>query len=331
MDSAIKVRLSPRRVAVVMDDTFRIYRDNFVTFVALVALVTVPLILINTGIEEVVGENDFTTFEEFSRSSEESLWIQVGLFVVGVLLNVIVVFSFICHVASENFLGRKATIIQAVRAARGRLLPLTGAVVLSAIVLGVLSALSIAGAAIFIGILLMPVVAYLALTVYFFLLPVMILEKVGIFFGIRRALALGKTRFWAIFGFVFGATLIVFIMGLALAILGEILADTTADAARFVRAFINSLILVLVLPIFPIGMTLMYYDTRVRVEGIDIAFAVAETSDPRPSDLFSPRPVGRVLGTEDARNIFVLACAGPFLLFVLGSIMFGIALAIAGP
>ena len=329
MDSTLKPRLSPRRVAVVMDDTFRIYRDNFVTFVALVAIVTVPLILINTGIEELVRGDDFSTIGEFRNSGEESVWVQAVLFVIGLLLNVIVVFSFICHMASENFLGRKATIMQAVGAVRGRLLPLSGAFIVSAIIFGILFALSVAGSAIVIGVFLFPVVLYLMLTVYLYLLPVMILEKVGVFFGMRRALALGKMRFWPLFGFVVGASFLVMFMAIALAILGAILADSTASAGRFVLAFVNSLIVILILPIFPIGMTLMYYDTRVRAEGIDIAFAIAETNDPSPADLFSPPPVGRILGMEDARNVVILTCAPFVIMMAFSALLLAIGLAVS--
>jgi hypothetical protein len=329
MDSTLKVRLSPRRVAVVMDDTFRIYRDNFLTFVALVAIVTVPLILINTGIEEIVRGNDFATIDDFRQSREDSPWIGILLFVVGLLLNVVVVFSFICYIASENFLGRKATIMQAVRAVRGRLLPLSGALIVSAIIFGILFVVSVIGSAIVIGFFLIPAVFYLMLTVYLYLLPVMILEKVGVFFGMRRAMALGKIRFWPLFGFVIGASLLVMFMAIALILLGQILADSTASAGRFVLALVNSMIVILILPIFPIGMTLMYYDTRVRAEGIDIAFAIAEAESPNPADLFSPPPVGRILSMDDARNVVILACAPFVLMMALTALLIAIGLALS--
>jgi hypothetical protein len=44
--------LSPGRVVDVIDRTFRIYRDNFVAFISLVAIVTVPATLIEYVLQE---------------------------------------------------------------------------------------------------------------------------------------------------------------------------------------------------------------------------------------------------------------------------------------
>jgi hypothetical protein len=73
----------------------------------------------------------------------------------------------------------------------------------------------------------------------------------------------------------------------------------------------------------------MYYDTRVRAEGIDIAFAIAEAESPNPADLFSPPPVGRILSMDDARNVVILACAPFVLMMALTALLIAIGLALS--
>ena len=58
--------------------------------------------------------------------------------------------------------------------------------------------------------------------------------------------------------------------------------------AQLINTLASAIINVLILPLFPISMTLLYYDTRTRVEGLDLALAALDKPDPRPADIASP-------------------------------------------
>jgi hypothetical protein len=171
--------LSPGRVVDVIDRTFRIYRDNFVAFISLVAIVTVPATLIEYVLQEAqkttevytLGGRSYTVTTTGSRS--ELVLVQL----VFLLLEALIVYGFITCIASENYLGRRPSIGQAFRLLAGRL----GSLLVGLIIFGVVffvsaMAVLIAGMACVVPFLALPVVGYLFLAGYFFIIPVLVLE-----------------------------------------------------------------------------------------------------------------------------------------------------------
>ncbi|RPI96212.1 MAG: hypothetical protein EHM39_11055 [Chloroflexi bacterium] len=69
----------------------------------------------------------------------------------------------------------------------------------------------------------------------------------------------------------------------------------------------------------PVGLTMMYYNIRTRVEGLDLALAAVDKPDPRPSDVVSPEPEYGWLTGRDLVNIVILT--GLFVLIICGLAM----------
>jgi hypothetical protein len=151
----------------------------------------------------------------------------------------------------------------------------------------------------------LPVVLYWGLSVYFFIVPVLILERVGILASIRRALILGKRRFWQNAGFTFGIWTITLVLTFAFSAFVLFVVES-ADEDSLLGVGVDLAIQIFITPILPIGLTLMYYDTRIRTEALDLALEAVDTLNPRPSDLPSPETRERLLTSKDVGNIIIL-------------------------
>jgi hypothetical protein len=305
--------LVPSTVVELLDRTFRIYRDNFLGFIGLVAAVTIPLTLLNT-LSTSSYLDALSRSSVFGRSSSVSgsqlVFILVALItgiVQGVILN-----GTLTYMASESYLGRRVTVGQAFSAAATRFVSLGVGLLLfyliiflMAMVVGVLSLCLI-------GFLGFGAIIYFGLAIYAMLVPVLVLENVSASFGINRAWYLGKTRFWFVAGLMLVIWLISLVITLALGGVQQFFAQQLINsrslgAAQIVVLFFQIVVGLFTAPIFPIAQTLLYYDSRIRLEGLDIAFQSLEKPDPRPSDVPSPAPSGGFLSGRDVVNLVILS------------------------
>ncbi len=318
--------LIPHRVVEIIDRTFRIYRDNFITFVGLAAVVLVPLTLFNNGATST-AQNDLSIGGGFgttqSLSPEEINQVLIGLLItiIGAIIQGVILNGPITSIASENYLGRRQSIGEAFAAMQSRFVPLGLGLFLFGLVIGILAFICFLGAALIVcPILGIPVVFYLAIAGFFYIVPILTLENVGASFGISRALALGKARFWPSFGLVAGITLIVFIITAAIGALAGVLLGVSGgvfSASSTPILLLNLVLTIFAAPIQPIALTLMYYDTRVRVEGLDIAMGSVTRPNPTPADVASPPSTGPLLKGQDFVNILILI--GLFILFSIAA------------
>jgi hypothetical protein len=180
------------------------------------------------------------------------------------------------------------------------------------------------------------------LMIYFFLatafcgVPVIMLEKVGVLLGIRRAFYLGKVRFWRVFGFFIGVTFIVRLIQLTLGVIAVLIVGTsfspssmffpTSPEATALGTALSTIISILTAPILPIGFTLMYYDTRIRVEGLDIILQAVDSPEPHPREVASPVPPS-LFNRQDALNIVLLVVGSFAICCGCYALLLGLALA----
>jgi hypothetical protein len=87
----------------------------------------------------------------------------------------------------------------------------------------------------------------------------------------------------------------------------QLVNSRSVGAAQIVMLFFQIVAGLFTAPIFPIAQTLLYYDSRIRLEGLDIAFQSLEKSEPRPSDVPSPAPSGGFLNGRDVANLVILS------------------------
>ena len=231
------------------------------------------------------------------------------------VLLAVVVSTTITVIASESVLGRTIPITKALGQVKERFWPLVGALIIVGIVFFVLALiLALLTELCGLSALLFLFLLYYGLALYFFTIPVMVLERTGPRFGVSRAQYLGRERFWPSLGFVFVIWLVMGIIQLAFGSASWLVGDTTLEGASALRTAISLAVTVFVTPIMPVGLTLLYYDARIRVEGLDFALQVMDLPEPRPADVESPEPTVRLIALHDLINMFLLAAG----LFALG-------------
>lgn len=303
------VSLTASTVAEVLDRTFRIYRDNFMQFFGVVALINVPLLIISTPItNQWLAEVSFATrVGRFPDSTMNVLLISiVTAFLQGVIIN-----GLLTYIASENLFGAKVSVFQALRACQGRFIPLALGLILYGIVVGAFTLLTVLLTA-FCGLVVITFVAvvYIALASYFFLVPILILEDVGASLGLSRAWTLGKIHFWPTMRALLLIGVIGFVINLAFTSLVSLFVEPVRGAnmtgGQIFALFVSIVIPLILTPLQPIAMTLMYYDARVRLEGLDLSLQTLDSPEARPHDLESPQPTFTMFTNNDFRNMFIL-------------------------
>ncbi|HVU13499.1 MAG TPA: hypothetical protein VHD90_19605, partial [Phototrophicaceae bacterium] len=206
----------------ILDRTFRIYRENFVPVVGFVALVTIPITLITlllnssmtTSFNRLSSTTPPTSAELNAASNSAAASILVALLSI---VQVVVIYSVLSYLTSENYLGRKVTIREAFDATRSRLFNLGCGFILFYIVLVILAVAIVLFAAVCAPVLIgLVVVVYIGIATFALLTPVFVLEDVGAAAGVNRAYGLGRARFWTMLIVLAAVTIISLVLNVAL-------------------------------------------------------------------------------------------------------------------
>lgn len=328
--------------------TFNIYRQNFLIFVLLVTLIQVPLTVANFALSQSLPQEQTNTlneilsgnfdFQQQQTTNSEPLNIEnlgaslmAGLVgIAAMFLNFIVIMPLITIIASEKRLGRDIPLDKAFGLLFGRILLL----IAGAIILGIIFFVTAVGIGIFSIICILPallliVLLYYYLATYFFFVPVFVLEDVDLMLGLSRTVALGKVRFWPNYGFWFAIQIITFIISLLVSTVGILASGGDLSAINPIFTAANMISAILIGPILPIGMTVLYYDNRIRLEGLGVALQSVAVPDPRPGDIVSPQPNEPLFTGQDAINMLILLCVGLIVIIALLVLIFGLMLIIA--
>jgi hypothetical protein len=133
--------------------------------------------------------------------------------------------------------------------------------------------------------------------------PAIVLEKQS-GLGIRRAWDLTRRRFWWVLGFAFILTLF-----------GQLVVTGPTFLVTFLSQSLIALIFGLIyLPLQLIGMILVYFDLRVRTEGLDLIFKSVPGGQINIEDIVAQAP------QPEQGNIITLTEIGYFALITLGVI-----------
>jgi hypothetical protein len=281
-------QLRPLTIGYLFDQTFTIYRKNFVTMVGIMAVLNVPLIAL-----EMVAWRHVSAFEEllpFVLRGEEiptplllglsdvvlRFWGEYALLWVVWLCVVMVQMSALTIVVAEFYHGRTLTIGAAYHRTLQHARPLLVASLIFLVVNLVLGVFTVIPC---LGWLIGPLLLVIIDTYWTFPWQAIVAENLGGVAGLRRSWQLIRGSFWHI-------SVITFVL---LMLVGAI-ASTPALAFTAAFAFISPSLLVTVLvnvlvrsilglltmPCYFVGMTLLYYDLRVRKEGYDLQQQLSE-------------------------------------------------------
>ena len=337
MESQPLPALRPLRLGELLDQAIRLYRRNFVTFIGIIALVYVPLMVLQTASTTLMtGAMGSAALS----SSLDELFSNYAYWggVIATLFVAFLQFIFVQGIATgaltravaDNYLGKPVSILDAYRGIGRSWLTLVGAllfIILVAIVISIwwivpcigwftgLGMLSFLGAAI------SPMVA-----------PVVVLEKRGILESVRRAWFLVRRRFWPVLGTILVLYLFnVLIVNGPLAIVNALLGaaapsfgDSTSQlvVTAIIQAIVSIVFILIYYPLQMTAFTLVYFDLRVRTEGFDLALLTSSDSEQALSAPVEQAKESLVTGS-DLGNFAILTLGAVGLYIFLFAFLYG--------
>jgi hypothetical protein len=119
-------------------------------------------------------------------------------------------------------------------------------------------------------------------------MPVMFIENTGLISSMGRSWRLVEGRWWRTFLMIILIFILVYVARLALdafVILGQVIVQIVLSsvASGWIFAAATAVVDSLVTPIFQIAVVLIYFDLRVRREGLDLFQQAQRVAAPQPS------------------------------------------------
>ena len=297
MTTASPPFIRPLSLAELLDQAVSLYRRHFLTLVGIIAIPYIPLGLIQAFFSYLTTS---TTLNISNSSDPTQLFTSTaywgglaGSIIVAILTFILVrgvATAAITRLVADSYTGQKVGILEAYNklgSSWARLLVALLAFGLITIVAFIWLVIPCVGWFTGIGIFV-----FLVLVVSPLIAPVVVLERQGGFGAFRRAWDLGRSRFWWLLGFAF----VIFLLGQLLVtapvylislVMGMLLGNAQLDPQML--ALINTTISTLMsiatsllyLPLSITATTVVYFDLRVRFEGLDLALQAASETDPQ--------------------------------------------------
>lgn len=312
-------RLRPRTVAEVLDQAFRLYRKHFLTLIAIIAVVHVPLQLLTQGITaffvgDVLALAEETSSGSFSsgRANEVLSYLLVfyvviiGLALLNGLLQKLSEGALTSAVA-DSHLDKPVTFSTAYRRMLQSVGPLLGLIALQTLItLGVLLPIALVfflafgltansgtegfGGGLFCLSCLLIIPAMVALIYIAVRLtvttPALIVENLGPMQAIRRSWSLIQTYWWRTLGLLAVLWLLDLVIEQGPASLVSAIVSAMAPANTTLQLLISGVVTTITtmifLPLQLVAITLYYFDLRVRKEGYDLETAMSQRYAPAP-------------------------------------------------
>ena len=231
--------LRPRSPSEIVDAAFQILRAHYPQFVMCSALAYLPWLVL-----QLIWYSDPAKLAEITP--EASVAFGLGIWLVFALMSAVLI---VC--ASQAYLGDPVDVGVAVRQALPRLpLVLLGAILRYALM--------------FIGLFFLLVGAIYVAARFFAVTPVIVLEGKRIGAAFSRSTELSRRRKRHVIYTIGLASLIYWVLAfgvqLASALFGNLI----------VQALVGAIVTIMVYPVVAITEALLYYDTRIKSEGLDI-------------------------------------------------------------
>ena len=281
-------RLRPLGVGDIFDEGFDLYKRNFVFLLLATAAVVVPL---DIGLAFLTPRFFVSVLSWFNLTTNESdafwIWVVTGLTkTVFYLPLYIAALGPVMLSASAKYLDQKTTVEMAFRLCLRR----TPAILAVAFLSGLLLAL---------GLALCGVLWLVFATQLLFVLQALLVEGVGPGKALKRSAALAGGYGMRVFGCLLLLGAVLYVVGLGLRLPLAYLFDTVLNIApgaaslgsggtaqqQVVVLLSSGLTHLLLLPFIASVITVLYYDLRIRKEGVDIELLALDLNYPPLSAL----------------------------------------------
>jgi hypothetical protein len=263
----IRARLRPMGIGDILDETFRLYRENFLLFLATAAVLEVPAQIINTllslarpAVTTIVPGQGITPAQTSAATTGGLIGVVAGLITAfaGVFIT-----AALAVVVSNRYLGRLTTVGEAYRATLNRLGPLLVTTIWAGIRLVLLGFACV----VIIGI---PFLIYFA--VAWSLLPqVVMLENVDRGAS-GRSRELIRGYWWKTLGLYIVVAILAYLLVFVILVpvVAGIFAGAGVTGTRLLTGLATLIFSLLVRPIQTVATTLLFYDLKIRKEAFDL-------------------------------------------------------------
>jgi len=307
MNDAALPFLRPMTVAELLDTAFRLFRHNFLLLVAIVAVVQVPVTIIDAGfslpmdqsLEEMQNEQNFST-QPYDPDNPLSAFpdsfvryfglLGLNLVVTGLLalIGTSLMTGALAWAVAQRHLGRPVTVGSAYRAVFRRWKSLLGATLL---MLGVYLVLILIGIVPCVGWVFVVPMTLFSYTCLRFAPQSVMLEERRAAESLRRSWYLVKPHFWRVFGMLFLLWLLSVVITAGPSMLvnyGLLALQPSFLVQLLISTVLSTLLTLLYMTIRLTGETLIYYDLRVRQEGLDLEMEAEALGLSAAQDLLGP-------------------------------------------
>ncbi len=274
MSATPPLRLRPLEVGDLLDETFRMYRRHFVLFAGTSVLVSIPSASLS-------GFFSYALFNGLLQSTSPgqppNLRFLEPTLVAAVIILLITIalipffYGAVTFAACESALGRSVTAPGVLRGVARLYFPLLGYWLL----IGLMT----------IAFCLLPLWIWIWVS-WVVVMPVMFIENAGLGAAMGRSWRLVEGRWWRTFLIVFLIFIVFYAVRFALSAfiaLGQTLLQLVISplVVVWISGATGVIVDSLVNPVFQIAIVLIYFDLRVRREGLDL-FQLAQGLPPPP-------------------------------------------------
>jgi hypothetical protein len=260
----------PMSIGRILDRTFRIYRENFIRFVTIVAVIQVPIGLLmlvsTTGLQRGVSVRQSSDYGPLNQDESDptiALVAIAGMALTGIigLFGQVLCQGALTKSVSESYLGNEISVGQAYRFVLPKFLIL----ILAGICVGLVVSL---------GFLLLVVPGIIFGLWFALTTPAIVVENLGATQGMSRSKALASGNLGKIFSVGFLVFLISFVLSMSLNYAASLFTGFLFSSNATLALSLDHLVTVagniLVAPIGATAYILLYYDLRIRKEGFDL-------------------------------------------------------------
>lgn len=275
MTVSVPLRLRPLEIGDILDETFRMYRRHFVVLAGTSVAFTIPLAavagfgfvgLYSALLDQAASGNptDLNSFTPYLTA--------IGLGTVINLALLPLLYGSVALAVCDAALGRPVTIRSILGGALRRYLHVGG----------------------YVGVLILMVFAFCLFPLWIWIavgwaavLPAMFVENIGLGAAMRRSWHLVQGRWWRTFLILFLIYILNYVVSIALEAflyLGQLLLSIFLSQFVSLALYEAGAIIVsgLLIPILQIALVLVYFDLRVRKEGLDLFQQAQRLSPPPP-------------------------------------------------
>ncbi|MEW5871111.1 MAG: glycerophosphoryl diester phosphodiesterase membrane domain-containing protein [Chloroflexota bacterium] len=332
--SALSV-LRPLSLGQLLDRAIRLYRRNFLKFLGIIAIVQIPVTLLQIVSTTLTTSNILEMARvPATQATRDSAYLNLcggllGVFLIsiaGFILIQVVGAAALTRAVADSLLGKASSILGSFRKIGASWLQLLGAYLLVMLIGAGLVIWTVVPCA---GWLTGPsMFVVLSGMILPLVVPVVVLEGKSTSQALRRAWDLARRRFWWVLGFVFILYLFSMLVVSGPAALLNVLVSSGSrigEAAAFnvmgtvLQSLVTMLFSLLYLPLQLTAFTLVYLDLRVRTEGLDLALQASEfdSESAQPSEIDLPGLLAQAPPAETGQ----LVTSTEFGYFILLSIL----------